>query len=184
MKVEATPIPGLVVIEPKVFGDHRGYFFETWSKTRYEEIGVRGTFVQDNVSYSTHGILRGLHIQNPSPQGKLVSVLKGEVYDVAVDLRNGSPTFGRWFGMTISAENRKQLFIPPGFAHGFAVTGDDAMFQYKCTDYYNPQGEFTLAWDDPEVGVQWPLKNPTLSAKDKGGLKLRDIPRDRLVPFA
>ncbi len=184
MKIESTPIPGVLVCEPKVFGDHRGYFFETWNESRYEEAGIRGKFVQDNVSYSTHGILRGLHIQNPRPQGKLVGVLKGEVFDVAVDLRRGSPTFGKWFGATLSADNRKQLYLPPGIAHGFAVTGEDAMFQYKCTDFYNPAGEFTLAWDDPDVGIVWPLKNPTLSAKDKVGLRLRDLPPDRLAPFA
>jgi dTDP-4-dehydrorhamnose 3,5-epimerase len=184
VKVERTPLPGVLVVEPKVFGDHRGFFFETWNKTRYEEAGIHEVFVQDNVSYSTHGILRGLHIQNPSPQGKLVGVLKGEVFDVAVDIRRDSPTFGNWFGVTLSAENHKQLYIPPGFAHGFVVTGEDALFQYKCTDFYNPQGEFTLAWDDPDVGIVWPLESPTLSAKDQSGLRLKDIPKDRLVPFA
>lgn len=184
MKVERTPIPGVVLIEPKVFGDHRGYFFETWNKARYEDAGVREPFVQDNVSYSTHGILRGLHIQNPNPQGKLVGVLKGEVFDVAVDIRRGSPTFGKWFGAVLSADNRRQLYIPPGLAHGFVVTGEDAMFSYKCTDIYNPGGEFTLAWDDPDVGITWPVETPTLSAKDKVGMKLRDIPEERLVPFA
>ncbi len=183
MKVEQTPIPGVVLIEPKVFGDHRGYFFETWNKARYEDSGIKESFVQDNVSYSTHGILRGLHIQNPNPQGKLVQVLKGEVFDVAVDIRRGSPTFGKWYGALLSADNRRQLYIPPGLAHGFVVTGEDAMFSYKCTDVYNPTGEFTLAWDDPDVGVVWPVKAPTLSAKDKVGLRLRDIPKERLVPF-
>jgi dTDP-4-dehydrorhamnose 3,5-epimerase len=184
VNVQPTAIPGVLLIEPKVFGDHRGYFFETWSKARYEEAGVRLPFVQDNVSYSTHGILRGLHVQNPSPQGKLVGVLKGEVFDVVVDIRRGSPAFGRWYGATLSADNRRQLYLPPGVAHGFAVTGEDALFQYKCTDFYSPATELTLAWDDPDVAIAWPMKAPTLSAKDKVGLRLKDLPQDRLVPFA
>lgn len=184
MKVEKTSIPGVLLIEPKVFGDHRGYFFETWSQARYEEVGMVLPFVQDNISYSSNGILRGMHVQNPNPQGKLVEVLQGEVFDVVVDLRRGSPAFGKWLGVTLNTDNRKQLYLPPGVAHGFLVTGADAMFHYKCTDFYQPGTELTLAWDDADIGIVWPLKGaPTLSAKDQIGLKLKDIPHDRLAAF-
>ena len=183
MKIEKTPIPGVILVSPKVHGDDRGYFFEAWSKPRYEEAGIDLPFVQDNFSYSTRGVLRGMHIQNPSPQGKLVSVLKGEVYDVAVDIRRDSPAFGRWFAARLNDHNRDQLYIPPGVAHGFLVTGADALFHYKCTDTYFPGGELTLMWNDPDVGIKWPSQQPTLSAKDQVGIRLKDLPVDRLIPF-
>jgi dTDP-4-dehydrorhamnose 3,5-epimerase len=180
MNVITCDIPGLVVIEPRVFGDARGYFMETWNQQRYHDAGLDWNFVQDNISFSRRGILRGLHFQNPKGQGKLVFALQGEVFDVAVDLRKSSPTFGRWHGLTLSAENRRQFFVPAGFAHGFAVLSETAMFAYKCTEFYNPQNEMSLLWNDPEVGVQWPLAAPQLSEKDLRGVRLRDIPRERI----
>jgi dTDP-4-dehydrorhamnose 3,5-epimerase len=180
MNLITCDIPGLVVIEPKVFGDARGYFLETWNQQRYRDAGLDWSFVQDNISFSRRGILRGLHFQNPKGQGKLVYALQGEVFDVAVDLRKSSPTFGRWHGLTLSAENKRQFFVPAGFAHGFAVLSETAMFAYKCTEFYNPQNEMSLLWNDPEVGVQWPLEAPQLSEKDLRGVRLRDIPRERL----
>ena len=180
MNVITCEIPGLVVIEPKVFGDARGYFMETWNQQRYRDAGLDWDFVQDNISFSRRGILRGLHFQNPKGQGKLVYALQGEVFDVAVDLRKSSPTFGRWHGLTLSAENKRQFFVPAGFAHGFAVLSETAMFAYKCTEFYNPQNEMSLLWNDPEIGVQWPLEEPQLSEKDARGVRLRDMPRERL----
>jgi dTDP-4-dehydrorhamnose 3,5-epimerase len=180
MNVITCDIPGLLMIEPKVFGDARGFFMETWNRQRYAAAGLDWDFVQDNVSLSRRGILRGLHFQNPGGQGKLVYVLQGEVYDVAVDLRKSSPTFGRSYGLMLSAENKRQFFVPPGFAHGFAVLSETALFVYKCTSLYAPQNELTLAWNDPELGINWPLEAPVLSEKDTRGLRLRDIPRDRL----
>jgi dTDP-4-dehydrorhamnose 3,5-epimerase len=180
MNVITCDIPGLMVIEPKVFGDARGFFMETWNRQRYAAAGLDWDFVQDNVSLSRRGILRGLHFQNPGGQGKLVYVLQGEVYDVAVDLRKSSPAFGRSYGLTLSAENKRQFFVPPGFAHGFAVLSETALFGYKCTSLYAPQNEMTLAWNDPELGIKWPLEAPVLSEKDARGLRLRDLPRERL----
>lgn len=180
MNIIPCELKGLIVIEPKVFGDHRGFFMETWNQQRYEAAGLNLAFVQDNISVSRRGALRGLHFQNPCPQGKLVSVLQGSVFDVAVDLRQSSPTFGRWHGLELSSENKRQFFIPPGFAHGFLVLSETAMFHYKCTDFYAPQNEVTLRWDDPEVGIAWPMKEPTLSAKDAQGLRLKDLPREKL----
>lgn len=180
MKISQCDIPGLLIIEPKVFGDARGYFMETWSRARYGQAGLPADFVQDNISFSRRGILRGLHFQNPNPQGKLLQVLQGEVYDVAVDLRRSSSTFGKWHGLTLSSENRLQFYIPPGFAHGFAVMSETALFHYKCTESYSPQDEVTLKWDDPEVGVKWPVAEPLLSEKDKGGRLLRDMPAHKL----
>jgi dTDP-4-dehydrorhamnose 3,5-epimerase len=180
MNVITCDIPGLLVIEPKVFGDVRGFFMETWNRQRYAAAGLDWDFVQDNVSLSRRGILRGLHFQNPGGQGKLVHVLQGEVYDVAVDLRKSSPTFGRSYGLTLSAENKRQFFVPPGFAHGFAVLSETALFVYKCTSLYAPQNELTLAWNDPDLGINWPIEAPQLSEKDARGVRLRDMPRDRL----
>lgn len=180
MNVITCDIPGLVTIEPKVFGDARGFFMETWNQQRYREAGFDWNFVQDNLSFSRRGILRGLHFQNPKGQGKLVYALQGEVFDVAVDIRKNSPTFGRWHGVTLSAENKRQFFVPAGFAHGFAVLSETALFAYKCTEIYTPQNEMSLLWNDPDVGVQWPLENPQLSEKDIRGVRLKDIPRDRL----
>jgi dTDP-4-dehydrorhamnose 3,5-epimerase len=176
MNVIATEIPDVLIVEPKVFGDERGFFFESYSKTRYVEFGMREDFVQDNVSFSSRGILRGLHCQRGhSAQGKLVQVLHGEVYDVAVDIRPGSKTFGKWVGVYLSAENKRQLWIPPGLAHGFLVTSETALFSYKCTTYYDPKAEFTLAWDDPDLSIPWPMKNVILSEKDKNGMHLKNL---------
>ncbi len=180
MNLTRFEIEGLLLIEPKVFGDARGFFLESWNELRYREAGLAATFVQDNLSFSRRGALRGLHFQNPAPQAKLVSVLQGEVFDVAVDIRRRSPTFGRWHGVNLSAENKRQFFIPPGFAHGFAVLSDAALFFYKCTDFYAPQHEVTVAWDDPDIGIQWPLANPVLSDKDQRGLRLKDVPVEKL----
>ncbi len=183
MNVAPTLLPGVLLIKPKVFGDARGYFFESWNAQRFREAGLDVDFVQDNLSFSQQGVLRGLHCQNPHPQGKLVHVLEGEVFDVAVDIRHGSPTFGASFGTYLSAENRVQMYIPPGFAHGFCVTSESALFAYKCADYYSPATEFTLLWNDPDLGIAWPVDAPSLSAKDHAGSRLRDIPVDALPPF-
>jgi dTDP-4-dehydrorhamnose 3,5-epimerase len=180
MKVVRCDIAGLLIVEPKVFGDARGFFMETWHEQRYREAGLDLHFVQDNLSSSRRGTLRGLHFQNPHSQGKLVSVIEGEVFDVAVDLRRSSPTFGRWHGVNLSAQNRLQFFVPPGFAHGFAVLSETALFAYKCTEFYSPNDELTLLWNDPDVGVRWPVSDPALSEKDKKGLRLRELPTDRL----
>lgn len=183
MKVETTDIPGLVIIEPKVFGDARGFFKETYAAQRYAEAGVAEAFVQDNLSKSSRGVLRGLHLQHPHGQGKLVQVLDGEVFDVAVDVRHGSPTFGKWVGVTLSAENHRQFYIPPGFAHGFCVTSETALFSYKCTDGYHPECELGVLWSDPDVGIAWPVEAPSLSDKDKVYPHLADIPKDKLPVY-
>jgi dTDP-4-dehydrorhamnose 3,5-epimerase len=181
MIVETTPLAGLLLIKPDVFGDERGFFQETWNLRRYTEAGLDRHFVQDNLSLSRKGILRGLHFQNPHPQGKLVYVLQGEVFDVAVDVRADSPTFGQWYGVTLSAENHHQLFVPEGFAHGFCVTSDMALFAYKCTDFYRPQSEFSVLWNDPDIGIEWPLANPELSDKDRKAARLCDFAQDSLA---
>ncbi len=184
MQVTQSAVADVLIIDPKVFGDARGYFFETYNEKRYRDAGIKGDFVQDNLSLSKRGILRGLHFQNPNAQGKLVSVLKGAVFDVAVDIRVGSPTFGKWVGFELSEENRRQAFIPPGFAHGFAVISDEALFSYKCTDLYNPQTEGVILWNDPDIGVDWgSLQGPQLSDKDKKGVRLRDFPKERLPVY-
>lgn len=180
MKVIRCDIPGLLILEPKVFGDARGFFLETWNRRRYQEAGVNADFVQDNVSFSRRGILRGLHLQNPNPQGKLLQVLQGEVFDVAVDLRRSSPAFRRWHGLRLSGENKRQFYIPPGFAHGFAVLSETALFHYKCTEFYSPNDELTIRWDDPDLGVEWPVQDPLLSERDAKALRLRDLPPERL----
>ena len=168
MEVVKTPIEGVLLIKPQVFGDERGYFVETWQKERYEAAGINLPFVQDNHSKSTNGILRGLHFQKQHPQGKLVMVSLGEVFDVAVDIRKGSPTFGKWFGAILNQENQNQLWIPPGMAHGFVVLSDVAHFHYKCTDFYHPGDEGSIRWNDPTIGIDWPYKEePVLSAKDQ-----------------
>jgi dTDP-4-dehydrorhamnose 3,5-epimerase len=181
MIIETTPLAGLLLVKPDVFGDERGFFQETWNLRRYTEAGLDRHFVQDNLSLSRKGILRGLHFQNPGPQGKLVYVLQGEVFDVAVDVRADSPTFGQWYGATLSAENHHQLFVPEGFAHGFCVTSETALFAYKCTDFYNPKAEFSLLWNDPDIGIEWPIKNPGLSEKDQNGQPLSEFSRDSLA---
>lgn len=168
MEVVKTPIEGVLLIKPQVFGDERGYFVETWQKERYEAAGINLPFVQDNHSKSTKGILHGLHFQKQHPQGKLVMVSLGEVFDVAVDIRKGSPTFGKWFGAILNQENQNQLWIPPGMAHGFVVLSDVAHFHYKCTDFYHPGDEGSIRWNDPTIGIDWPYKEePVLSAKDQ-----------------
>jgi dTDP-4-dehydrorhamnose 3,5-epimerase len=180
MNVIRCKLAGLLIFEPKVFGDARGFFMETWNRDRYREAGLAAEFVQDNLSVSRRGILRGLHCQNPTPQGKLVSVLQGEVFDVAVDLRQNSPTFGKWEAARLSSENKRQFFIPAGFAHGFAVLSDTAMFHYKCTSFYSPKDELTIQWNDPDIGIDWPLEKPTLSERDAKALPLREVPKGRL----
>lgn len=174
MKVTETSLPGVLVIEPDVYEDSRGYFLETWNSARYRDYGLPEQFVQDNMSFSHRGVLRGLHYQlPPRAQGKLVSVAAGEVFDVAVDIRKGSPTFGKWFGTIISAENKKQLWIPAGFAHGFVVLSEWAVFLYKVTDYYSPECERCIRWDDPHIGIRWPIDlEPVLSPKDLAGALL------------
>lgn len=183
MKVIDTEIPGLKIIEPKVFGDGRGFFMETYSMRRYAEAGIPNNFVQDNISLSAKGILRGLHFQQPQSQGKLVTVLLGEVYDVAVDVRHGSPTFGRWFGIYLNEENKRQLWVPPGFAHGFQVTSDKAMFSYKCDAYYNPESEWSLLWNDDDIGIKWPIDDPKLSSKDQSAKPLRSFEAKHLPRY-
>ncbi|CAM3031154.1 dTDP-4-dehydrorhamnose 3,5-epimerase [Vibrio mytili] len=180
MKVTSTAIPDVKIIEPQVFGDERGFFMETWNQKKFEElvVGKKVQFVQDNHSKSKGGILRGLHFQKENTQGKLVRVISGEVFDVAVDIRKNSPTYGQWVGEYLSAENKRQLWVPEGFAHGFYVTSLEAEFVYKCTDYYNPGAEVSIAWDDPEIGVEWPLTDqlaPKLSMKDSEGMLLCNI---------
>jgi dTDP-4-dehydrorhamnose 3,5-epimerase len=172
MKVQQTLLPGVVVVEPAVFSDARGYFFELWRAQSFEKHGLPTRFVQDNISHSHKGVLRGLHFQNPDPQGKLISVLEGEVFDVAVDIRRGSPTFRKWFGTVLTADNHRQLYVPEGFAHGFCALSDSAIVLYKCTAFYNPKTEACLRWDDPEIGVVWPVAQPVLSDKDRQGLSL------------
>jgi dTDP-4-dehydrorhamnose 3,5-epimerase len=174
MKIHTTTLDGVLLIEPTVFGDERGYFFESFNARRFAELsGVRDAFVQDNHSRSAKGVLRGMHYQIQQPQGKLVRVSAGAVFDVALDLRRASPTFGQWYGVELSAENKKQLWIPAGFAHGYAVISDMAEFQYKTTDYWAPEFERSVMWNDPAVGIDWPLDGePLLSAKDKSGVPL------------
>jgi len=176
MKVINTQISGVKIIEPKVFGDNRGFFLETYEKNRYKEmLETDLDFVQDNHSRSQKNVLRGLHFQRSNPQGKLVRVVNGTVFDVAVDIRPDSPTFGCWEGVILSEENKKQFWIPPGLAHGFVVLSDIADFEYKCTDYYNPQYEACLIWNDKDVNIDWPIDNPLLSEKDKNGLSLVNL---------
>lgn len=177
MKVINTNIPEVKIIEPKVFGDERGFFLETYSEERYNELlELDLHFVQDNHSRSTKGVLRGLHFQKNSPQGKLVRVVRGEVFDVAVDIRQGSPTFGQYASVVLSEENKKQFWVPEGFAHGFLVLSASADFEYKCTNYYDPSSEGCILWNDPELNIQWPLDiQPLLSDKDMKGMLLKDL---------
>ena len=180
MNIETTPLPGVMVIKPQVFGDDRGFFLESWNRRAFAEAGIPNDFVQDNHSRSRQGILRGLHVQTQHTQGKLVRVINGSVFDVAVDLRANSATYGQWFGCLLSAENKTQLWVPPGFAHGFYVTSASADFLYKCTDYYHPESEVSLAWDDAHLNIQWPLVNgeaPELSAKDANARSWSEAPK-------
>ncbi len=186
MKVIETDLPGVLIVEPQVFGDDRGFFMESFNDWRYEEASIPsagGRFVQDNLSYSAHGVLRGLHFQNPHGQGKLVCVLEGEVFDVAVDIRVGSPTFGQWTGVYLSAENKRQFYVPPDFAHGFVVTGEIALFSYKCTDYYAREAEGAVLWNDPEIGIDWPVEAPSLSEKDRAASPLSALPESALPRY-
>lgn len=180
MKVVDLALPEVKRIEPDVFGDARGYFMESFQAERYAQAGIVGPFVQDNLSYSRLGVLRGLHYQYPNAQGKLVQILRGEVFDVAVDIRRGSPTFGRWVGEHLDATHHRQLWVPPGFAHGFCVLSETAQFAYKCTDYYAPDSERGLRWDDPDIGIRWPIQPEEVSSKDEKAPFLADISADAL----
>ena len=177
MKVIETALPGVLIIEPKAFGDHRGFFLETFQVERYREAGITLPFVQDNHSRSQRGVLRGLHFQKTRPQGKLVSVSRGAVYDVAVDIDPASATYGQFVGVELNDDNHRQMWVPPGYAHGFCVLSEVADFQYKCTDFYLPADEGGLAWNDPDVGISWPIEAPQLSAKDANNPRLRDLKR-------
>lgn len=183
MKVIQTSLPGAVVIEPQVFGDARGFFYESYNQAKYAEAGITSTFVQSNVSRSSKGVLRGLHYQWPNPQGKLVSVLEGEVYDVAVDIRRGSPTFGQWAGVMLSADNHRHFWIPEGFAHGFCVLSDYATFSYQCTALYDAKADAGVRWNDAALGIDWPISAPQLSDKDLKAPLLADVPAERLPVF-
>ncbi len=179
MTFEPTPLSGVYLVTPKVFGDERGFFMESWNASTFRDAGFNLDFVQDNHSRSARGILRGMHYQTEHTQGKLVRVASGSVFDAVVDMRRDSPTRGQWYGTTLSAENHRMLWVPPGFAHGFYVTSDYADFLYKCTGQYHPASEVSLAWDDPTVGIDWPIppgETPQLSAKDGAGLALADAP--------
>ena len=182
-KVKKTELAGVLILDPRVHRDARGAFFDAWHEKRYAALGIDGPFVQDNISRSTRGVLRGLHFQNPNGQGKLMQVLEGEVFDVVVDVRNGSPTFGQWTSVTLSEQNAWQFWIPDGFAHGFCVTSDWAIFAYKCTAYYDPASEHTLRWNDPDIGIDWPVPQPNLSGKDREGALLKDLGADQLPSY-
>ncbi len=175
MNLVASTLPGIVIIEPAVFRDGRGLFFESYHREKYEKVGIRPEFVQDNQSNSVKGTLRGLHLQIRRPQAKLVRVLQGEIFDVAVDVRVGSPTFGKWMSVVLSAENFRQIFVPTGFAHGFVVLSETANVEYKCSDFYDPGGEVGIRWDDPEIGIDWNVTDPLLSPKDVKNASLRDL---------
>jgi dTDP-4-dehydrorhamnose 3,5-epimerase len=183
MRVIDTKVRGVVIIEPRLFGDGRGFLLETWNLKRYADSALPDHFVQDNLSSSLKGVLRGLHFQNPFGQGKLVTALRGEVFDVAVDIRVGSPTYGQWQGVTLSDETMRQIYIPPGCAHGFVVLSETALVSYKCTEYYSPRYEASLLWDDPDLGIEWPVKDPILSAKDRDASRLSEIPTDLLPRY-
>lgn len=183
MKASLTSLPGVQVIEPRVFGDPRGYFYESYHQAKYHELGIDARFVQTNVSSSSRGVLRGLHYQWPNPQGKLVSVLQGEVYDVAVDIRRGSPTFGQWASVMLTGENHKHFWIPEGFAHGFCVLSEVAVFTYQCTALYDPSADRAIRWNDAAIGVDWPIAEPLLSDKDSKAPLLTDIAPQHLPEY-
>ncbi len=184
MRVVESDLPGVLVIEPKVFRDQRGFFLETWQRERYGSHGIPREFVQDNMASSSKGVLRGLHVQYPCAQGKLVQVIHGDVFDVAVDIRHGSPWFGRWTGVRLSGENRRQFWVPAGFAHGYYVLNGEAVFSYKCTELYHPENEFSVLWNDLSIGIDWPLDGaPRLSDKDRSALALQEIDPRRLPPY-
>jgi dTDP-4-dehydrorhamnose 3,5-epimerase len=181
MKINTTSIEGLLILEPDVFRDERGFFLETFHEQKYEELGIESNFVQDNLSLSSRGILRGLHFQYRHPQAKLVQVLLGEVFDVAVDIRLGSTTFGKYFGIMLSQDNLYQMFIPEGFAHGYCVVSETALFAYKCSEFYSPAYEGGLLWSDPDIGIEWPISDPLLSQKDSRLPCLSAFPKDWLT---
>lgn len=183
MNIIETKLPGVLILEPDVYPDDRGYFLETFSSTRYEQAGIPGPFVQDNISFSKRGILRGLHFQYPQSQGKLIQVLSGEVMDIVVDIRMGSPTYSQWIGEVLSESNHRQIYVPPGFAHGYCVTGETAFFSYKCTDFYNPATEHGIIWNDPDIGIEWPIARPVLSKKDAVYPALKDLEPEYLPQF-
>lgn len=183
MKVRPGGLSGTYLIEPDVFADERGVFFESWREERFAAAGIARRFVQDNVSFSKKGVLRGMHYQHPRAQGKLIFVLEGEIYDVSVDVRRGSATFGRWQGVRLSAENRLQVFLPPGLAHGFFVLSEGALLLYKCTDVYCPEAERGLLWNDPDIGIEWPVSEPLVSARDAAFPRLSQIPDNHLPPL-
>lgn len=183
MKILTTSIEGILIIEPKIFKDKRGYFMETYNQSRYNESGINRTFVQDNLSYSLKNTVRGLHFQIKHPQAKLIQAISGEIFDVAVDLRPGSSTFGKWTGIHLSDENRRQVFIPEGFAHGFCVLSEFALFCYKCSDFYTPDDEGGIVWSDPSIGIEWPVESPIISEKDNQFQKLSDLTPEQLPSF-
>jgi dTDP-4-dehydrorhamnose 3,5-epimerase len=184
MKVTKTEIPGVLVIEPEVFGDARGFFLESWQQSRYAQQGMPERFVQDNLASSRRGVLRGLHLQHPYAQGKLVQVISGEVFDVAVDVRRGSPWIGRWVGVRLSGENKRQFWVPPGFAHGYYVLSEEAIFSYKCNELYHLETELSVLWSDPQIGIDWPLEGePVLSDKDRAASSLAEIDPERLPEY-
>jgi len=184
MNIIETELDGVLIIEPDVFGDTRGFFMETYQRQRYADGGIDTDFVQDNLSYSKQGTLRGLHYQYPKGQAKLVQVIQGEVFDVVVDIRRGSPTFGRWINEYLSDENKRQLFVPDGYAHGFCVLSNTAIFHYKCSDFYAPNYERGIIWSDPAIGIKWPTKKVLLSEKDRKYRCLKDIPVELLPKYA
>jgi dTDP-4-dehydrorhamnose 3,5-epimerase len=183
MKFTPTSLPEVILIEPDVYRDPRGFFLETYHQRKYAEHGIPGPLVQDNHSFSRRGALRGLHAQKQRPQGKLVRAVEGEMFDVAVDIRRGSPTFARWYGAVLSGENFCQLWVPPGFAHGFCVLSETVHVEYKCTDFYEPEDELAVSWNDPAIGVAWPIRDPVLSVKDQKAPRLADL-MDRLPLFS
>ncbi len=184
MQIDDTGLAGVKLVTPRVFRDDRGYFFETYQEDRYDAAGIASPFLQDNVSKSRKGVLRGLHFQHPNPQGKLVGVLDGEVFDVAVDLRKGSPQFGQWYGTILSGENHRQLWIPEGFAHGFLVLSEIAIFAYKCTALYSAEDDRSVRWNDPAIGIEWPSKEPVLSPKDANAPLLAELREGDLPDFS
>ena len=183
MKVISTSLKGVLLIEPSVFEDKRGFFMETYQQKKYTGSGIESNFIQDNLSFSVRGTLRGLHYQLPHAQAKLVQVIKGEIFDVTVDIRRDSPTFAKWIGVNLSGENRRQLYIPEGFAHGFCVLSETAIFTYKCSDFYSPDSERGILWSDPDIGVDWPVENPVLSEKDRKYDYLKDVPPEYLPTY-
>lgn len=184
MRFSETDLPGVVLVEPTVHRDERGFFLETYHRAKYTDGGIDAAFVQDNHSRSEKGILRGLHAQGRRPQGKLVRAVEGAIFDVAVDIRRGSPTYAKWVGVVLSADNFHQLWVPPGFAHGFCVLTDSAQVEYKCTELYDPADEIAVAWDDPEIAIAWPVEDPTLSPKDAAAPRLGDVEELPVYPEA